>query len=125
MPVRSLNSAVIKWPEPESVLKKAREWATELGAHDENIIRIYCFGSLAKKTWGVGSDCDLLIEVHKTGVPFVNRMLGYDQPNVGVPVEMLVYTTAELTSLSQKKAKFARELEKHAIVLYEKKIKVH
>ena len=60
MPVRLLNSAVLKWPEQAAVLKKTKQWANLEGKRDDNIKHIYCFGSVVSSDWGIGSDIDIL-----------------------------------------------------------------
>ena len=63
MPVKSLHSAVLKWPERETVLEKAGSWAGTVGRGNEKVVSIRCVGSMADGRWGFGSDLDILIEV--------------------------------------------------------------
>lgn len=61
MPVRSLNSSVLKWPDAETVDRAAREWAAALAAEDPAVVAVGYLGSYARSDWGVGSDLDLLV----------------------------------------------------------------
>jgi predicted nucleotidyltransferase len=56
MPVRSLNSPVLKWPRAEEVLAAAQEWARRVAAAEPDVRAIGCFGSYARSHAGVGSD---------------------------------------------------------------------
>lgn len=120
MPVKLLNSAVLKWPDPEEVIKEAKQWAIKYSKTDKNIIRIICFGSIAKNTWGLGSDLDILIEVESSDVPFYSRSLCYYPDKISVPVEILVYTSDELRILRNEGRRFIREIKQHHLLLYEK-----
>lgn len=58
MPVRSLNSSVLRWPDPDSVVKAVRRWAKKYGENKPEVERIGYFGSYARGDAGVGSDLD-------------------------------------------------------------------
>ena len=64
MPVRSLTSSVLRWPRPEEVRAAIGTWAAEIVARPD-VARVGCFGSLARGTWGVGSDVDLVVIVRQ------------------------------------------------------------
>lgn len=66
MPVRSLHSAVLKWPDQDAVLAAARAWACALQAQDASVREVWCVGSYARGDWGVGSDVDLVVVLHDT-----------------------------------------------------------
>jgi uncharacterized protein len=119
MPVRSLNSAILKWPDKQKVLSEAKVWAKSTGLSDNNILRIYCFGSICSDTWGVGSDLDIVIILKKTTVPFISRACSNDTSAISVPVDLLVYTQSEITKLSKGKSRFMDEIEKSAVLLYQ------
>ena len=119
MPVRSLNSAVLKWPDVDGVLSSARSWAAKLGSCRAEIRRILCFGSAAVGSWGVGSDLDLLIELTSSDLPFGSRELSYDPPVLPVPADILVYTTDELERMRREGRRFIKKLDSGSLVLYE------
>ncbi len=119
MPVRSLNSAILKWPDKQKVLSEAKMWAKSAGLTDNNILRIYCFGSICSDTWGVGSDLDIVIILKKTTAPFISRACSYDTSAISVPVDLLVYTQSEITQLSKEKTRITDEIEKNAFLLYQ------
>jgi predicted nucleotidyltransferase len=111
MPLRSLRSSVLKWPDRETVLAAARAWATlEAGKHPE-ALAIGCFGSYARGNWGVGSDLDLLAIVSHCAEPFERRALGWKVEDLPVPAEILIYTIEEWERLSGEKSRFARVLK--------------
>jgi len=100
MPVRLLSSSILKWPEPETVLRSLHEWVAEVTSHHREIVRIGYFGSYARGDWGVGSDLDLVVIVESSAQPFVMRPAAFDTTRLPVPVDLLIYTTAEWQSLS-------------------------
>ena len=63
MPVRSLNSSVLKWPDAKTVDAAARRWAEKIAQDKKYVLKIGYFGSYARGDWGVGSDLDLIIIV--------------------------------------------------------------
>ena len=60
MPVRSLTSSVIRWPDAETVTDAVRRWAREAAEEQKGVVRIGYFGSYATGDWGVGSDVDFI-----------------------------------------------------------------
>ncbi len=78
MPVRSLSSSVLKWPDHESVSQKLRVWVEEILRNRTDIVSVGYFGSYARGDWGVGSDLDLLIIVRIAAeIRQTFRRLGY------------------------------------------------
>jgi len=69
MPVRSLNSSVLKWPSRKTVGLAVRSWTAEQVKERPEIIRLCYFGSYARGDWGVGSDLGLIAVVNKTLEP--------------------------------------------------------
>ena len=94
MPVRSLTSSVIRWPDRGSVLEAVRAWSADVRRRAE-VVRVGCFGSLVRGDWGVGSDADLVVIVEASADPFYRRRIGYDASALPVPADLLVYTEAE------------------------------
>lgn len=117
MPVRSLNSAVLKWPRREEVLAAARRWAAGLRASDPTVELAACFGSCARNDWGVGSDLDLIVVVRETALSVVERRARYEPTEVPVPVDIWVYTRAEWESLRDGNPPFWRRLQREMLDL--------
>jgi predicted nucleotidyltransferase len=61
MPVRSLSSSVLKWPDGHSVDQAIRLWTQKVLQHRDDVLRVGYFGSYARGDWGVGSDLDVII----------------------------------------------------------------
>jgi len=95
MPVRSLASSVLRWPDREAVDRAVRTWAAEVARADERILRVGYFGSYARGNWGVGSDVDIVLVLGETSEPFERRALAYDTGALPVPADVLVYTVGE------------------------------
>ena len=119
MPVRSLNSSVLRWPDAQTVDQAVRQWARDSSlTHPEMICAGY-FGSYARGEWGVGSDLDLVILVDRTEEPFERRAACWDTTSLPVPADVLVYTLPEWDSLATH-SPFGRTLSKQAVWVYER-----
>ncbi|BAT71080.1 nucleotidyltransferase domain protein [Thermosulfidibacter takaii ABI70S6] len=99
MPVRSLNTCVLKWVTKEEIEKVLMRWAEEVKKAHPEVKRIGYFGSYARGDWGVGSDLDVIIVVEKSDEPFIRRPLSFDITEFPVCVDLLVYTEEELEKL--------------------------
>jgi predicted nucleotidyltransferase len=99
------------------VLAAARSWAAALSAQRPEVRRVGVIGSCARGAWGVGSDLDLVIELHTCDEPAMYRLRGVDTRAIPVPVDLLVLTTGELEALGAAGGRFARELARDVIWL--------
>ena len=70
-----------------------------LQAQHPEIERAMLFGSLQRGDAVPGSDADVLLVLGATGVPFSERAAVYRPEGVGVPVDLFVYTRAELDDM--------------------------
>lgn len=95
MPVRSLCSYVLKWPDARQVIAGLRQWAEQVAAQRPELLRVGYFGSYARGDWGVGSDLDVVLVVSEAGDPFIRRAASWDLTALPVPCDLLVYTQAE------------------------------
>ncbi len=117
MPVRSLNSSVIKWPDKECVRQALQKWARAIKRRHPNVVRIGYFGSYARGDWGVGSDLDLLVIVKKSELPRERCAIPFDKENLPVPADLLVYTLDEWKTLSASGSKFTKMISREAVWL--------
>jgi len=99
MPVRSLGTAVLRWPDAQVVDRAARRWADDLREAEPGVVAVGCFGSYARGDWGVGSDLDLVVIVESSAEPFERRAARWDATRLPIPVDLLVYTRAEWAAL--------------------------
>ena len=53
MPVRSLSSSVLRWPDIRAVDEATRRWAVEEVGRRKGVLRVGYFGSYARGDWGV------------------------------------------------------------------------
>ena len=118
MPVRSLNSSILKWPDKQTVHEAAQVWADKNGAKHANVLAIGYFGSYARGNWGVGSDLDLIIILENSDTQFEKRPLEWDFTRLPVPAEAIVYTLAEWQLLLSRKNRFAVNLSGETVWLY-------
>jgi len=121
MPVRSLNSSVLKWPSREVVDRAVCSWTAEQVRQRPEIVRLGYFGSYARDDWGVGSDLDLIAVVEGTSAPFERRSLEWDLNGLPVPAEIIVYSLTEWKDLEKKATKFAHKLKSEAVWTFSKK----
>ncbi len=117
MPVRSLTSPVLKWPDAPSVIKALRLWVEKVIKGRPDVVRIGYFGSYARGDWGVGSDLDLVIILENSGQPFEKRATEFNALELPVPADILVYTQEEWQSPEGQK-KFFRTLAQEAVWVY-------
>lgn len=117
MPVRSLTSAVFKWPDREQVLSAAREWARTVHRTDAGIRSVCCVGSYARGDWGVGSDLDLVIVVGSSDLPFERRPARFDTAALPVQSDVWVYTAEEWSRLPEQSPQVWRRWQREALDL--------
>lgn len=110
MPVRSLTSSVLRWPDAETVRRAATVWATALAETEPEVVAIGYFGSYARGDAGVGSDLDLVVVVRESALPFERRAAVWPLESLPVPADLLVFTTAEWNALAGHSPRFARVL---------------
>jgi uncharacterized protein len=115
MPVKSLNSSVLKWPDRKSVEKALRLWAKKEARKHAGLLRLGYFGSYARGDWGVGSDLDLVAITAASSQPFERRNLSWDLHDLPVPADLLVYTEEEWTRLQEERGHFALTLNRETI----------
>jgi uncharacterized protein len=116
MPVRSLNSSIMRWPDRESVDAAIRQWAIPV---DDNptVIAIGYFGSYARGDAGVGSDLDVLMIVTESDRAFEQRAIEWDLQAIPVPVEVLIYTRSEWQQLPEQQPRFYQTLKQETVWL--------
>lgn len=118
MPVKSLNSSVIKWPDQKQIYKAVRSWALiEIKKYPE-ILCIGYFGSYARGDWGVGSDLDLIAIVKESNEKFELRAMNWDLHELPVQAELLVYTTKEWQNMKANRNRFVQVIKQEAIWIY-------
>lgn len=118
MPVRSLNSPVLRWPDAAEVDRAVREWAGEVGRSRPEAVRIGYFGSYARGDWGVGSDVDLVVLLDRCDEPLIQRAARWDTNRLPVPADVLVYTLEELQRAQD--SGFGRKLTSEVVWVYER-----
>lgn len=99
MPVRSLSSAVFKWPDREQVLSAARRWALRLCRDDPAVESVFCVGSYARNDWGVGSDLDVIVLIGDVDLSPIQRRTRYEPQGLPVPADVWIYTRTEWGAL--------------------------
>ncbi|MBW3577490.1 MAG: nucleotidyltransferase domain-containing protein [Actinobacteria bacterium] len=100
MPVRSLSSSVLRWPDGATVDAAVRRWADSVVERHRDVVGVGYFGSYARGDSGVGSDVDLIILVKDADQPFERRATRFDTTDLPVPAELVVYTTDEWAKLT-------------------------
>lgn len=118
MPVRSLNSSVLVWPDRGKVDRGVRAWAARTAEAHPELLRLGYFGSYGRGDWGVGSDLDLLAIVSTTDETWDRRTLSWDLDGLPVPADLLIYSQPEWDRLIRGGGRFARELARDVAWLF-------
>ncbi len=119
MPVRSLSSSVLKWPDKEAVDFAVRRWAERMVRAREDILQIGYFGSYARGDWGVGSDLDLIVIIESSSKPMERRAAEWDTTELPVSADLLVYTKDEWEKM-RLQGRFGRTVMREAVWVYRK-----
>lgn len=82
--------------------------------------RVILFGSLARGAVGKRSDIDLIVVFDEAPARYLDRLALVDEAlrERGVPLDVVVYTTAEFADLARTRA-FVRRAVREGRVLYE------
>lgn len=105
MPVRSLDSPVLRWPDRAAVDRAVRSWALgiarTLGDRVE-IVAVGYFGSYARGDWGPGSDVDIVVVTGRSSrlEGTVQQPIDWGTSDLPVPADVLVYTTDDWKRLT-------------------------
>src|SRR2546427_9393722 len=91
LPVRSLSSSVVVWPDRAAVESALRLWAEE-AARIPELVRVGYFGSYARGDWGVGSDLDVVLVVAGARPPLARPAGGWGLTPFPVPPGSVVCT---------------------------------
>src|SRR3989454_5851604 len=95
LPVRSLSSSVVVWPDRAAVESALCLWAEEAARIRPELVRVGYFGSYARGDWGVGSDLDVVLVVAGAGLPFARCPVAWGLTPLPVPLHSLVFTHDE------------------------------
>ena len=114
MPVRSLTSPVLRWPDAETVHRAVTTWGRKVLRARPDVLKVGYIGSYAKGNWGVGSDLDLVVVVERSQTPPERRPAEWDVTNLPVPADLFVYTQEEFEALPQD-SRFARVLRDESV----------
>ena len=115
MPVRSLNSSVLVWPNRAQVDRAVQDWANRIVAEHRDVRRLGYFGSYARGDWGVGSDLDLIAVVAQSREPRDRRAIDWDLTDLPVPAELLVYSADEWRDLETSESRFGSMLLRETV----------
>jgi len=118
MPVRSLNSPVLRWPDRSQVHKAVVSWTGQLLQTRTDVVSVGYFGSYARDDWGPGSDLDLVVVLEGSPLPFGNRSLGHGILDLPVSADLIVYTSSEFQKLRTHNAAFHERLMNEAVWVY-------
>ena len=116
MPVRSLSSSVLRWPDDTAVRKALTRWGVRAVLEHAGVQRIGYIGSYARGDWGVGSDVDIIVVLKDSSLPFDRRPTEWDTTGLPVPADLLVYTEEEWASLPAD-GRFAQTVRNEAMWL--------
>jgi UTP:GlnB (protein PII) uridylyltransferase len=114
MPVRLFTQSVLRWPEPEQVLRQVNAWAQKQAGRVPSLQGVAVFGSYGRGTAGVGSDLDLLLIDAAASGPQQERLRRWPLELLPLSCDALVLTPSEHEELMAAGSRFATELERDA-----------
>jgi uncharacterized protein len=114
MPIRSLRSSVLAWPDRAAVEAALRGWTEQAKASRPELRGVGYFGSYARDESGPGSDLDVIL-IADDDAPFEHRARGWDLTGLPVPVDLLAYSPAEWQALMSRGDRFARMLRRDVV----------
>lgn len=115
MPLKSLSSSVIKWPDHTQVHAAFCAWAADAAAQHPDLLELGYFGSYARGDWGVGSDLDIVAIVAQVSTPFERRALTWNLSQLPAPADILIYTQTEWQRMQAKGGRFAKMLTNETV----------
>ncbi len=120
MPVRSLTSSVLRWPDKRTVERAVKHWAQALARRHPEVLRVGYFGSYARGDWGVGSDLDLILVVsaspRKTSLS--EDPTAWDATDLPVPADVFLYTEEEWQALRRRPGRFSQVLQDEVVWVF-------
>lgn len=119
MPIRSLSSSVLRWPDKEAVERGVLAWAEDVTKRRGEILRIGYFGSYARGDFGFGSDLDLIIILERSDLPMAERAAEWDTTGLPVPADLLIYTRDEWLSMKER-GRFYDTVMREAVWVYQR-----
>ena len=98
-PKASSSSVKVFWLDRKETIQRILAAMKALQTRRPEIERAVLFGSLQRGDAVPGSDADVLLVLRTTDLPFGERAAAYRPDDVGVPVDLFVYTRAELDDM--------------------------
>ncbi|MBU1564043.1 MAG: nucleotidyltransferase domain-containing protein [Proteobacteria bacterium] len=81
---------------------------------EKKVVAAYIFGSFAQKKEHLWSDLDLIIVIKDSSMPFIERPREFfDLLDIGIPMDILVYTLVEFTKMKTEENTFWKEIRSH------------
>jgi len=121
MPVRSLNSRIVKWPDRLAVEAAIRSLLPRLTDAEPRLRALGYFGSCARNEWGVGSDVDLVAVLDVPAGEETPKILDLPWARViRLPVahDLFVYSIEDLRRMTAEGMRFSRMLATETVWVY-------
>lgn len=119
MPTPSSDSARVTFLDAPATVARLRAAAAQARVRDANIAVVILFGSLATGGATPSSDADLLVVLRHDPRRVIDRVPHYTRPfeGLGLALQVLPWTEAELATRVTEGDPFAREIVRTGIVL--------
>ncbi len=117
---RSSNGVTVRFLDGSKAVGLLRARAAALLSRDARVNRVLLFGSLAKGNYGARSDADLCVVLSEDPRPrWFDRIPDYLDAFLGcdIPVDVFIYTEAELDLMRRNGNALVRAIDRDAIVL--------
>ncbi len=121
MPVRSLNSRIVKWPDRQEVEVAIRSNAAAIVRAEPRLRALGYFGTYARNEWGVGSDVDLVAVLDVPSEEPTPGALELDWTrdlHLPVPHDLFTYSVTDLRRMAEDEMRFAGMLASETVWVY-------
>jgi UTP:GlnB (protein PII) uridylyltransferase len=106
------------WLNRPEILNRLQSAVKELTRRHPEIEQVVLFGSLARGEAVPGSDADLLLVLRESREPFLERSARYRPAEVGIGLDLIVYTQQELAELQAQGNALVAQALKEGRVLF-------
>jgi len=125
MPRQSSDFVEVIYLDNSAAVAGLKKTAEALVAFDDNVVRVFLFGSLAEGMATPESDADITIVVHKAEGRFFDRgddyLKYFNRANLEIGIQLFVYTAEEIDGMLKSGNDFIKTVVASGLILSARK----